>query len=341
MHVVTRDRSYSLDGAEKVAALLLALDRDLAQRVLRHFDQIELRRIAKCAAGLGTISANFVDPLIIEFINQLSTDSPDLMGTPGVAENLIEGVVPPDQVADIMSHVLGSSNRFFWERLASIDDKRLASYLVAEHPQTIAVIIQKIDLSFAAKILGHFPNPLRSEAVRRALVGQQVSDTALRIIETTLQEDLMTNSTPVASPVTSARIAGIMNRMERDQIEEMLQDISQAEPAIADELKSRLFTFEDIPRLSERSRAAVFDQVPTDRLILALKDTDTTLREAILPVLSSRTRRMVEAELSIGETPPRKDISRARRDIADLVLKLADTGVIELTVESEALSDRI
>ena len=129
--------------------------------------------------------------------------------------------------------------------------------------------------------------------------------------------------------------------MERDQIEDMLQDILQAEPAVADELKSRLFSFEDIPRLPERSRAAVFDQVPTERLILALRDADETLRGAILPVLSSRTRRMVEAELSIGEAPPRRDISRARRDIADLILKLADAGVIELTVGSEALSECI
>jgi flagellar motor switch protein FliG len=335
MEVAPHDGPHLLSGSEKVAALLLALDRDLAQRVLKHFDQAELRKIAKCAAGLGTISANSVDPLILEFTNQLFADGPDLIGTAGEAENLIEGVVPPDQLADIMSHVLGSSNKTFWERLARLDETAIAEYLRGEHPQTIAVIVRHVDASFAAKILGTFPSSLRNDVIRRALVGKSVSDFALRIIELTLQENLMANPTAVASPAANAKIAGILNRMERHQIEDLLRDISQAEPAMAEELKARLFTFEDIPRLTYRARTTVFDQVPADQLILALRGVDGELRDAILLSVSSRMRRMIEAELLVEEAPNRRDVMRARRDIADLVLSLADEGVIELIADDE------
>jgi flagellar motor switch protein FliG len=341
MEVVPCDRPRTLSGSEKVAAFLLALDRDLAQQVLRHFDQEELRKIAKCAAGLGSIPAEYVDLLIAEFTNQFSKDAPDLIGTAGEAEQLIHGVVPPEQLADIMSHVVGGSNKYFWDRLARIEEARLSAYLRNENPQLIAAVIQKLEPSLAAGILEHLPGFLRNEAVRRALISKPISDAALRIIETTLQQDLFGSVSVVASPAANAKVAGILNRMERNHIENLLQNIAQTAPAMADELKARLFAFEDIPTLNARTRTIIFDQVPADRLIMALRGADVALKDAVLPCLSSRTRRMVEAELTTGDGANQRDVARARRDIADLILKLADNGVIELTGEKAELEESL
>ena len=137
-----------------------------------------------------------------------------------------------------------------------------------------------------------------------------------------------------------ARVAGIINQMEREQVEDVLQTIEASEPVLAQQLKKLLFSFEDIPKLSERARAILFDQVATETLILALRGAEEAIKAAILPALGARTRRMVEAELSSSDSrPPPRDILRAQRLIAETVLKLSEQGTIEMdTATAEGAS---
>jgi flagellar motor switch protein FliG len=322
--------SRQLAGAEKVAAILLALDRDVAQRLLKHFDQVELRRIAKVAASLGTVPASVMEQLIEDMIGQLSVDGVDLMGTLGQAESLLTGVVPEEQVAEIMSEVLGKSNEHFWRRLSSIPETTLAEYLSKEHPQTVAAVASKVDSAVAARFLALLPSSVRNEVMRRMLTSGPISDSALRLLEAALQDDLMGAGASSSSAGASRKVAAIVNQMDSSQIDEILQAVSESEPAIAEDLKGMLFTFEDIPSLSARARAILMDQVPTDRLIMALRGADENIRSAILPSLSARMRRMVEAELTAGNMPPRREILRAQRAIAEMVLRLSETGAIDL-----------
>jgi flagellar motor switch protein FliG len=322
--------SRPLAGAEKVAAILLALDREVSQRLLKHFDQVELRRIAKVAAGLGTVPASVMEDLIEDLIGQLSLDGADLMGTLGQAENLLTGVVPEEQVAEIMSELLGKSNEHFWKRLSALPEKTLADYFSKEHPQTIAAVASKIDSAAAAKFLALLPSAVRNDVMRRMLTSGPISDSALRLLESVLQDDLMGAGASNSSAGANKKVAAIVNQMEGNQIDEILRAVAETEPAIAEDLKGMLFTFEDIPSLSPRARAILLDQVPTDRLILALRGADDNMRNAILPSLSARMRRMVESELGSGEPPPRREILRAQRIIAETVLKLSESGLIDL-----------
>ena len=335
--LVAQESKRSLEGAEKVAALLLALERETAQRVLKHFDQHELRRIARLAAGLGAVSPTMLEGIYNELIEEISNGEIDLVGDATQAENLLAGVMPEDAVADIMSDLRGSSNEYFWRRIVSLPEKTLADYIKAEHPQTIAVVVGRLDPGFAARVLSHVPGSLRSQVMRRMLRSRPVSDPVLRAIETALQEVLFAVSSAPTSSEVNARVAGIINQLERDQIEEILQGITESEPLIAAQLKSLLFSFEDIVRLSQRARSILFDQLPTERVILALRGADAAVRDAVLPCLSNRTRRMVEAELASNANPPKREIVAAQRQIAEAVLRLADQGVIEIAETDEAV----
>jgi len=330
MDLLAIQPSPALLGAEKVAAILLALDRDVAQRLLKHFDQVELRRIARVAAGLGTVPSTVMEDLIEEMIGQLSTDGADLMGTLGQAESLLTGVVSEEQVAEIMCDLLGKSNDYFWRRLSTMPDATLADYFVKEHPQTIAAVASKVDAAVAAKFLALLPGPVRNEVMRRMLTSGPISDSALRLLEGALQDDLMGAGGSGSSSGASKRVAAIVNQMDSSQIEEILQSVAETEPAVAEDLKGMLFTFDDIPSLSPRARAILLDQVPTDRLVMALRGAGMEMREAILPSLSARMRRMVESELTAGDPPPRKEIVKAQRAIAETVLRLSETGVIDI-----------
>ncbi len=323
-----------LAGTDKVVALLLSIDQDVARCVLRHFDQSELRQLAKRASTLGNVAARAIEPVINDMLEQLSANAPDLVVAPNTAEQLLTGVIPPEAVAEIMSDVLGNSNQFFWQRLSSLSETTLANYLANEHPQTIAAVLTKLDTSFAAAVLGEMDSAVRNSVIRRMLVSRPVSDTAIRILETTLQEDIFGTQASDASSGSRSLVAGIINQMDRRQIEETLQTIEDSEPVIAKELRSLVFSFEDIPKLSERARSILFDKVPTDRLILALRGAEEAVRAAALPILGARVRRMVEAELATGDVPPQRDVLKAQRLIANTVLQLGEEGVIEITAQA-------
>jgi len=328
--LVAQEQSRSLDGAEKVAAVLLALDREASQRILKHFDGEELRQIARLAAGLGAVPAAALEEIYSDLIDEISHGGADLVGNVTQAETLLNGVISEEQVADIMSDVRGVSNQFFWRRVSSLPEKTLANYLVSEHPQVVAIVISKIEPAYAARLLGYIPGMLRAKVMRRMVISRPVAEAVLRVVEATLQEDLFAASSAPSSAEVNARVAGIMNQLERDQVDEILQGISENEPLIAAQLKSLIFSFEDIVKLGQRARTILFDQLPTERVILALRGADAGVRDSVLPCLSTRTRRMVEAELSSDASPPKKDIAAAQRQVADMVLRLAEQGLIEM-----------
>lgn len=325
-----------LQGAEKVAAVLLALDREASSRVLKHFDHQELRRVARVAASLGPVPQSALEEIFAGLLDEIRDSEPNLVGGPALAEGLLASVLPDEQVADIMSDVRGSSNQFLWRRVTALPDKMLGDYLSAEHPQIIAIVLARVDPPVAAQVLGQLPAHIRAQAMRRMMISKPTAEPILHLIEEALQADLFaTTNTPSTSEV-SAKVAGIVNQLEREQINEVLAGLSEAEPMLAEQLKALLFSYEDIVGLGKRARMVLFDQAPSDRVILALRESDAAMREAVLPCLSARTRRMVEAELAAPAEPPRREILAAQREIANLALRLAGQGLIDLAADEAA-----
>ena len=338
-NLIATEAGRMLNGPEKVAALLLTVDKDVAQRVLKHFDQSELRQITKFAAGLGAVPASTIETLIDDFTSRLESGGSALRGTAGEAEKLLSGVIPPEQIAEIMSDVLGSSNSAVWDRVSAAPEAAFIGYISKEHPQTAALTLSRIDPARAAKALSALPGEFRDDVMRRMLSSKAVADEALRLLETTLQEGLLKSSELAASAAKNAKLAAIINKMEREHAEGVLRSLSERRPRDAEALKGMLFNFEDITRLNVRARMILFDAIPADRVILALRGAETDVRDVVLAALSARTRRMVEAELSSGATPPRRDIMEARRVIADTVLKLAEQGKIDLSGAAEEAAE--
>ena len=222
-----------------------------------------------------------------------------------------------------------------WDRVSSVSENSLASYLSKEHPQTAALILSKVKPACAAKVMSQLPSSLRNELMRRVLSLKPIADDAMRVLEKTLHEDLTLNFARNLGADTYARVADIINKMERGHIEDMLRSLSEKRPKSAEVLKELLFTFDDVIHLTPKARTMIFDQVPTDRIVVALKGTDKNFRELILSSVASRVRRVVEHELAIGEPSNQRDVLEARRVITDLALDLAEKGEIELNPEQE------
>jgi flagellar motor switch protein FliG len=323
-----------MHGPDRVAAILLTMGKSLAGRMMKHFEPDEIKRITRSAADLKPVPAPQLGSLIEEFATQFALGA-NLVGNPGEVERLLDGVLPKEQVAEIMGEIAGNPDRSIWERISGINETQLAAYVSREHPQTAALILSKIKPAAAAKVLSHLAPPVRDGLIRRMLTLKAVVDDTMRMLERILHHEFTANFSKNAADDSQARIAEIINKLDRSQMDEVLQNLSSTRPHVVESLKSRMFTFDDIARLSQRARGSLLDKVPADRVSVALKGTPPEFRELILSSLSSRVRKMIEQELNNGQPLPAREVNEARRVITDMALDMASRGEIDIRNEEE------
>jgi flagellar motor switch protein FliG len=323
-----------LTGAEKVATLLLAVDREVAARLMRHFSPEQTRQLARAAAELGTIPKPVLEGLLEAFLDSLARGA-DIEGSADDAARLLAGILPSEQVEELMTDIKGKAGRIVWSRLGNIPPTVLAQYLAKEHPQVAALVLSRTTPNCAAAVLGQFPSGLRNEVVRRMLSVKRVQEPSMIVLESVLHDELLFKATQSTGPDIHARLAALLNKMERNHMDDVLNNLAEMRPKEAKLVRGLLFTFDDIAKLTPEARAKLLEQVPMERVIVAVKGTGPELLELILSALGGRARRMIEQELASGATAPAKEVAKARREIADLALVLAEKGLIELKPEEE------
>lgn len=325
-----------LDGAAKAAALLLAMGKPAAGRLLRHFDSAELKEITRAASELGPIAPHDLEGLIEEFAQEFSAGV-SLTGTAQEVEKLLTGILPAEQISDIMSVVIGQAGASPWEKVAEAPEGLLVAFITREHPQVAAFILTRLSTETSAKVLGKLPDAHRNGLMRRMATMGAVSPIALRLVEGGLNEALSGPLAKSAAQDSNARLADILNRMEHEQIDAILGSLAETRPDTAKALQSLMFRFEDIIKLTPKSRMALFDGIPAERVVLALKGVEATFREMVLSAIASRARRMVEHELDNGDDPNPRAVQDARRFIAERVLEMSGRGDIEFNASENAV----
>ena len=197
------------------------MGKPLASRLLKHFDNDELREITRSVTELGSVSMPVLETTIEEFAAQFIHGS-GIVSSAAEAQELLSGVLSPEEISDIMSDVTGNSNHTIWERLSGVQEVIFSSYLIKEHPQTAAIILSRVTPACAAKVMAQLPREVRNELMRRMVGIAMVMEPATRLLESILQEDLLVNVARNNRSGHNVRMANIINKMERAQMEDVL-----------------------------------------------------------------------------------------------------------------------
>ncbi len=318
----------SLGGVEKVTVLLLALGRPKAAQLLKRMDADEIRLIARAANQLPLVSADDLAALVDEFARMFSRGV-NFVGTANEVKELLSDVMTEGEVADLLSDNAGLEEPI-WSRIARLRDEIIRAYLLREHPQTVALILSRLNPPRAARLMGSLPAELRNAILIRMLGIKVVAPDQLEILESTLREDLISLQAPSGGAYTG--IADILNRLDKAQFDLALKHLREARPADVEAMRGMLFTFDDLASLPPRTLGAILNQVPPERLVLALREMDFAFQDAILSGLPARARRMVEMELQTESDASAREITDARRAMVETVLKLIAERRIELPI---------
>jgi flagellar motor switch protein FliG len=308
------------------------MNRQLASRLLKHFDEEQVKVVAQAATDLGAVSKDVIDTIIEEFANDIKNGA-DLTATNEKIQGLLEGVLSPDQIAVLMAQTGTKSAHAVWQQLRKIPETALTQYLLKEHPQVIALVLSRAESATSAQLLKLLPRALSKDVVSRMLGLRPVLERPLVLLEISFLQDLLLNRRRDSDVPTHTRLAEVINKMDRKLMEECLQAVAAYNEKDADLIRQQLFTFEDLAKLTEASLVAVFDTIPADAVIKALYGVPKPFQERLLEAVPSRARRAIVQELAEGPAPRTRETFKAQRAIADVALELIERGVIEIAGE--------
>ncbi|MBI3672077.1 MAG: flagellar motor switch protein FliG, partial [Rhizobiales bacterium] len=314
---------------EKVAILLLALGNPLGTKLLQSFDPRDLRAIMNSASTIGPVERDDLELLVDDFAAQfaktlgINTSSDHI-------RSFVEQAFPPDQLNSLLGHGNRAAAEPVWRKFSEGSENALVPYLLDQHPQTTAFVLSNLESDLAARCLSMLPRELRDAAARRLLKLQPVKDVPAQHLRQCLEEDLLAKADLNLENEGRSRLASLMNKLEREQSAAIIESLAATWPEDAKRLRGMIFSFEDIDKLAQPARLALFDKIPTEQVIPALRGMPPDFKEAVLSSMGARARRMVEAELSNDSGQVGKEGQAARRAIADAALAMAQRGEILL-----------
>ena len=322
----------TLTGPQKAAAILVAIGRPSASRLLKHFNAEDLRKLAGHARTLEPISPLDFEQLVKQFEDSFAEGAP-VSEAAQRFEGLLREALPQDEADAVFEERVQPQlvQESVWAGLARLPIEGLQAYLADQHPQIIAYIVSKLPSDLAARIFVGLPPQLRSAVVQRSLHIGNVAPAAADLLEDVLRRDLLGRSDAGSVKAHHGQIANIFNQLDRQEMEELMASLKDLSQDDISRIKAKLFNFEDIERLSQRARLLLFDDVQTEQIATALRGADAALQETVLSSLSARGRRMVESELAAEQgNITSQNIADARRVIARIAIDLSERGIITL-----------
>jgi flagellar motor switch protein FliG len=319
-----------LTGPERAAVLMLALGDQYGGKIWGMLDDDELRQLSVIMSTLGTVEAEAVENLLIEFVGRLSA-SGALMGNYDATERLLQQFLPPERVGGIMEEIRGPAGRNMWEKLSNVQEEVLANYLKNEYPQTVAVVLSKIRPEHAARVLGILPEDLALDVVTRMLKMEAVQKEVLERVENTLRTEFMSNLSQTRRRDAHEVMAEIFNNFDRQTETRFMTALEDENRESAERIKTLMFTFDDLTRLDTGSAQTLMRHIDKDKLAVALKGASEAVRQFFMSNMSTRAAKMLVDDMQAMGPVRLRDVDEAQSQLVNLAKDLAAKGEIMIS----------
>src|SRR5512144_53130 len=326
----TQERARKLTGPERAAVLMLSLGEQYGAKIFSLLDDEEVRQISIEMSTLGTVEADTVEDMLLEFVSRMSA-SGALMGNFDATERLLQQYLPPERVSGIMDEIRGPAGRNMWEKLSNVQEEVLANYLKNEYPQTIAVVLSKLKPEHAARVLAILPEDMALDVINRMLKMEAVQKEVIERVEQTLRTEFMSNLSQTRRRDAHEVMAEIFNNFDRQTETRFLTALEEDNRDAAERIKALMFTFDDLVKLDTGSAQTLMRNVDKDKLGVALKSANEDVRNFFFGNMSSRAAKMLQDDMAALGPVRLRDVDEAQALLVNLAKDLAAKGEIMLT----------
>ena len=319
----------SVSNREKIAVLMVALGNDIAAEVYKKLDDPAIELITLEVANLRKVSPELKLEVLKEAQEILMAREFMARGGVEYARDILEKALGPERAQNLLARITASLQVRPFDFMRHTDPQQVLGFIQGEHPQTIALILSYLEAPQAAMILSGLPALMQAEVAKRIARMDRITPEVLREVERVLERKL---STVMGQDFTMAggidAVVAIVNSADRTTERNIMEHLEENDPELAEEIKKRLFVFEDIIRLDDRSLQRVLREVDMKELGLALKGATEDLRTKFFKNMSKRAAEMLQEDMDYMGPVRVKDVEESQQKVVNVVRGLEEQGEI-------------
>ena len=318
-----------LTGVQKAAILLITLGPEKSAEIFKHLKEDEIEELTLEIANTRSVSPQVKEDVINEFYQVCLAQQYIAEGGIGYAKELLEKALGSDKAQEVIGKLTASLQVRPFELIRKTEPSQVLNFIQDEHPQTIAMILSYLSPSQAAQILGSLSPEMQADVAKRIAQMDRTSPDVIKEVERILERKL---SSLINQDYTMAggvdAIVAILNSVDRGTEKRIMESLEIDEPELAEDIRKKMFVFEDILLLDDRAIQRVLRDVDNSTVGVALKGANEEVQNVIFKNMSQRLAAMIREDMDFMGPVRMKDVEEAQQQIVGVIRKLEDAGEI-------------
>ncbi|MCI9447078.1 MAG: flagellar motor switch protein FliG [Lachnospiraceae bacterium] len=324
--------SEEYTGVQKAAILLIALGPEKSASIFKHLKEEEIEELTLEIANTRSISPQTKEDVLNEFYQVCLAQQYIAEGGIGYAKELLEKALGEEKAQGVISKLTASLQVRPFEFVRKTDPSQLLNFIQDEHPQTIAMILSYLSAGQAAVIIGSLVPEKQADVAKRIAMMDRTSPDVIKEVERVLERKLsalVNQDYTIVGGVDA--IVNILNTVDRGTEKHIMETLEIEEPELADEIRKKMFVFEDILLLDDRAIQRVLRDVDNNDLGVALKAANEDVQNVIFKNMSKRLASMIKEDMEYMGPVRMKDVEEAQQKIVGIIRKLEDSAEIVIS----------
>lgn len=328
--MATNTQDYT--GIQKAAILLIALGPERSADIFKHLKEDEIEELTLEIANTRSVSPQVKEDVLNEFYQICLAQQYIAEGGIGYAKELLDKALGEDRAKEVITKLTASLQVRPFEFVRKTDPSQLLNFIQDEHPQTIAMILSYLTSAQAALVVGALPPEKQADVAKRIAMMDRTSPDVIKEVERVLEKklsSLVNQDYTIVGGVDA--IVNILNTVDRTTEKHIMESLEIEEPELADEIRKKMFVFEDILLLDDRAIQRVLRDVDNADLGVALKAANEEVQNVIFKNLSKRLAAMIKEDMEFMGPVRMKDVEEAQQKVVSVIRKLEDSGEIVIS----------
>ena len=320
------------NGIQKAAILLIALGPEKSASIFKHLKEDEIEELTLEIANTRSVSPQTKESVLNEFYQVCLAQQYIAEGGIGYAKELLDKALGSDKAQEVITKLTASLQVRPFEFVRKTDPSQVLNFIQDEHPQTIAMILSYLSPAQSAMILGALTPEKQADVAKRIVKMDRTSPDVIKEVERVLERklsSLINQDYTIVGGVDA--IVGILNTVDRGTEKHIMESLEIEEPELADEIRKKMFVFEDILLLDDRAIQRVLRDVDNNDLAVALKGANEEVQNVIFKNLSKRLAAMIREDMEFMGPVRMKDVEEAQQKIVGIIRKLEDSAEIVIS----------
>ena len=318
-----------LNGRQKAAILLISLGPDVSAQIYKHLTEEEIEKLSLEISSVKKVDTDMQEEILDQFHQIMRAQDYISQGGIGYAKTVLEKAFGKQDAAEIINRLTSSLQVRPFDFARKADPQQLLNFIQEEHPQTIALILSYLDPEQAGGILSELPPDMQGDIAKRIATMEATSPEIISQVEDVLERNIASSLTESYTQTGGIQaVVEVLNGVDRSTEKTILDALEVKDPELAEEIKKRMFVFEDIVILDDRAIQRVIREVENDDLRLALKVASEEVKDVVFNNMSQRMAETFREEMEYMGPVRLRDVEEAQMRIVAVIRRLEDVGEI-------------